>query len=65
MPLSPTKIFNRRKALKLTQTEAAARAGMHHPSWARIESGRRKDPALSTAEAVAKALRCPLAKLLE
>jgi predicted transcriptional regulator len=63
MPLDPDKIRARREALKLTQTQAAQRAGMPQPHWARIESGGRSDPNLSTAERVARALDCSLARL--
>jgi predicted transcriptional regulator len=65
MPLDPQKIRERRERLSLTQSDAAERAGMPQPHWARIESGERNDPALSTAERVAKALRCSIAKLLQ
>ncbi len=64
MPLSPDKIKDRREALQLTQAAAAERAGVPQPRWAEMESGRNSDPILSRAEAVALALRCPLAKLL-
>lgn len=64
MPLDPSKIKARRERLKLTQSAAAERAGMPQPHWARIEMGGRTDPQLSTAEAVAKALRCSIVKLL-
>jgi transcriptional regulator with XRE-family HTH domain len=64
MPLDPVKLKARREQLKLTQTEVAAAAGMPQSAYARMESGARTDPRLSTAQAVAKALRCPLGKLL-
>ena len=64
MPLDPAKIKARRERLKLTQAAAAELGGMAQSHWARIETGERTDPNLSTAEHVAKALRCPLAKLL-
>lgn len=63
MPLDPTKIKSRRESLELTQAEAAEAAGMPRPHWTRIESGERSDPQLSTAEKVAKALRCNLSKI--
>lgn len=63
MPLDPQKIRHRREALKLTQAEAAERAGMPRPHWSRIESGERTDPNLSTAERVASALKIGLTKL--
>lgn len=64
MPLDPAKIKAERERRKLTQAEAAERAGMPRPHWSRIESGERSDPNLSTAERVADALNCPLPKLL-
>lgn len=60
MPLDPAKIKARREKLKLSQTEAAARAGIALPNWHRTESGERVDPRFSTAEKIADALRCPL-----
>lgn len=64
MPLSPDKIRKSREALDLTQAEAAKRAHMPQSVWGRIESGDRSDPALSTAERVALALKVPLTDLL-
>lgn len=64
MPLDSTKIRKRRERLKLTQGEAADRAKMPQPHWARLESGEREDPALTTAERVAAALRTHLSKIL-
>jgi transcriptional regulator with XRE-family HTH domain len=64
MPLDPEKIKARRIALGLSQAEAAAMAGIQRSSWARIEAGDRDDPALSTAERMAHALRVGLAKIL-
>lgn len=64
MPLDAAKIKARRERLKLTQEQAAERAGMPRPHWSRIESGSRDDPNLSTAERVAKALKCPLVRIL-
>lgn len=64
MPLDPSKIKARREALGLSQAQAAERAGMRQPNWARVESGGRTDPELSTALRVAAALRWPLTRLL-
>lgn len=64
MPL-PNKIRKRREALKLTQAEAAERAGIPQPRWAEIESGTNDNPKLTKLKAIAAALKCPLAKLLE
>lgn len=60
MPLSPSKIRTRREKLGLTQQQAADKAGMPRPHWARLEAGDRPDPQLSTAEKVAHALDCSL-----
>lgn len=65
MPLDPKAIRERRDALKLTQAEAAERGDMPQPAWARIESGARTDPNVSTAEKVARALKCTVDQLLE
>lgn len=64
MPLDPDKIRARREALGLSPADAAARASMQRPNWLRIESGTRTDPNLSTAERIAKALKCALSDLL-
>lgn len=64
MPLDPTKLRARREALNLSQSDVARLASMAQPNYARIESGRRPDPNLSTAEAIAAALRWPVTKLL-
>jgi predicted transcriptional regulator len=64
MPLDPEKIRARRVALNLSQTQAS-QGLMPRSNWARVESGDRIDPALSTAEKIASALKCPLAKLLK
>lgn len=70
MPLDPAKLKSRRERLNLTQQEVADAAGLQRSFYARLESGIRpdtgkpNDPALSIAESVAKALRCPLAKLM-
>lgn len=60
MPLDPAKIRSRREKLKLTQTDAAARAGILRPSWARVESGSHTNIEFATAEKIAKALDCQL-----
>lgn len=64
MPLDPVKIRERREKLKLTQSDCADRAKMPRPHWARIESGERSDPQLSTAERIASALECSLKTIL-
>lgn len=64
MPFDPEKIKSAREALDLSQAECAKRADMPQPNWARIESGERDDPRLSTAEKVAHAVKKPLHTLL-
>ncbi len=48
----------------MTQAELAKRAGLTRGYIARLETGRH-DPALSTLEKLAKALRVSVARLLE
>lgn len=55
----------RREQLGLTQAEVAKAVGIAQPNYARLESGANENPKLKTLEAIAKALRCPLAKLLD
>lgn len=64
MPLDPEKIRARRLKLGITQEQAAALAGIAQSNWARIETGVRCDPKLSTAQRVAHALRCKVDALL-
>lgn len=55
----------RRQQLKLTQQQCADAAGFPNlQKWSQYENGRVPDPQLSTLEAIAKALRCPVAKLI-
>lgn len=66
MPLNIEFIRNRREQLKLTQAEAADRAGFSNAQkWSQYETGYIPDPQLSTLEAIAKALRCKVARLLK
>ena len=53
-----------RKVRKMTQEQLAGRAGLTRGYVARLETGRH-DPALSTLEKLAKALRVKVADLLE
>ena len=53
-----------RKARKLSQAALAERAGLSREYVNKIEAGR-YDPPLSTINALAKALRVTVAKLLE
>jgi transcriptional regulator with XRE-family HTH domain len=65
MLLNHTEIRKRREKLGLSQSQAAERAGMLRPNWARIELGNQSNPKLSTLGKVAKALRCKVASLIE
>lgn len=64
MPLDPQKIKARRERLTLSQVDAATQAGLSQPHWAEIEAGKRPQIQLATAEAIARALRCSLIRLL-
>jgi transcriptional regulator with XRE-family HTH domain len=63
MPLDPVKIRAVMDVKGVTQAELARRTGIAPPNIARILSGDRTDPALSTAERIASALKTPLVKL--
>lgn len=69
--LDRAEIKRRRLALNLTQAQAARDAVWVDPAggpdrrrWQKLESGHPADPALSTVEAAARALRCQVADLL-
>jgi transcriptional regulator with XRE-family HTH domain len=66
MPLNLQYIRQRREQLKLTQAEAAKRAGFPNlQKWSQYENGHIPDPQLSSLESIAKALRCSVARLLK
>lgn len=48
----------------ISQRELARRSGLHYVHVAKIELGQRPDPAISTMQAIAKALGITLDKLL-
>lgn len=58
--MDQSKLVARREELGLTQAEVAERAKMSQQSYARIESGKRTDPTMSTAERIADALNTTL-----
>ncbi len=62
---SPAKLKAARLAAGLTQTEAAERAGMQQPVWARLELGGRPDPSISTIGRLAAALGITVSQLTE
>lgn len=64
MPLDPAKIQAVLDAKGITRAELSRRTGIAPPHVTRILSGERTDPALSTVERLANALKCPLAKLI-
>lgn len=64
MPLDPHKIEAVMLAKSVTRAELSRRTGIAPPHITRLLSGKRNDPAVSTAEKIAAALKCPLAKLL-
>jgi transcriptional regulator with XRE-family HTH domain len=65
MPLNIEYIRTRRLALKLTQADAAKAAGFPNgQKWSNYETGQIPDPQLSTLEAIAKALRCKVERLI-
>jgi DNA-binding XRE family transcriptional regulator len=63
-PIDPAALRARRERLKLTQQQVADAAGIMREAYARVETGRRPDPQLSTAVAIAHALRCKVDDLL-
>ena len=60
MPMDTKKLLSRRETLGLTQAQVAKRAGMSQQAYARVETGARPDPVLSTAEKIADALEIGL-----
>lgn len=64
MPLDPTKIESVMVAKSVSRAELSKRSGIAPPNITRLLSGERPDPTLSTVERLAKALGCPIAKLV-
>src|SRR3954468_22175283 len=64
MPMDPAKLIERRTALRLTQADVAAAAGMKQQAYARLETGGRLNPRIDTVEKVARALECAVGDLL-
>jgi transcriptional regulator with XRE-family HTH domain len=66
MPINLEYIRSRREQLGLSQDAAAKLAGFsNRQKWSNYETGQIPDPQLSTLEAIAKALRCKVARLLK
>ncbi len=63
MPLDPDKLKAARG--ERTTRDVAAAANMPQPAYVRIETGRRINPNLETAERIAVALGVPLTDLLQ
>jgi DNA-binding Xre family transcriptional regulator len=63
--LDIAKIKSRREKLGITQTDAAAKAGMSRQRWNDIESGRKTNIELETLDAIAKVLECKPKDLLK
>jgi len=63
--LDPAKIAARRAELMLTQAQVAAAIGISQPAYARMETGGRVDPRLSTAAKLAAALSISITDLLK
>jgi len=64
MPLDPSKIQSVMTAKSVSRAELSKRTGIAPPHITRLLSGERRDPTLSTVERLAKALGCPIAKLV-
>lgn len=56
--IDPARLIRWRESLSLDQGELARRAGISQQLYSLIETGRRTDPKLSTALAIAAALGC-------
>lgn len=65
MRYSAAKILGKRKEKDLTQAEVARRSKLSIPTISSIENGHKKYVTPDTMEALAGALRCDLADLLE
>lgn len=57
-------VRERRKALGLSQEQAAEKAGLHPVQWNRIERGTQERVWSDKLVGIAKALRCTVDKLL-
>jgi transcriptional regulator with XRE-family HTH domain len=64
MPLDPAKIIAVMDGKEMSRADLSRKSGIAPPHITRILSGERPDPALSTAERIAKALGCGLKSIL-
>lgn len=66
VPIDNAKIRRLREELKLSQTEAAKRAGLpSHARWSKIETGTVKNITIETLERIAKVLGVKARDLLK
>lgn len=65
MPLSPSKIIAIMEAKDISRADLARHTGIKPPHITRLLTGEAKDATISTAERLAFALKCPIAKILE
>ena len=63
-PTVGSRIRARRLQQKLSQQDAAAKAGMDPSEWSRIESGQRNNLQLDTLTRVAQVLKCSVFSLV-
>jgi transcriptional regulator with XRE-family HTH domain len=64
MPFDPAKLKAAREKAKLTQTQAAQRAGKTQGDYSNIEAGRKPNITIRTAEACARAVGVELIDLI-
>lgn len=65
MPLNVTYLRHRRTELCMTQHAAAMVAGLaNRQKWSQYERGWIDNPSIATISAMAKAMRCPVSKLI-
>src|SRR5690606_19584970 len=64
VPLRGDRIKARRKHLRLSQEEAAARAGVDLSYWSQLENNRIENPGLRTIQRIAQALETTMSYLL-
>jgi transcriptional regulator with XRE-family HTH domain len=58
------RVRNHRQRRGWTQQELAGRAGLTHETISNYETGKRRNPSLAIAEAIAGALEVPVAELV-
>ena len=63
-PTVGSRIRSRRLQQKLSQQDAAAKAGMHPSEWSRIEAGKRNNLQMVTLTRIAQALNVSVFALM-